>query len=109
MDALLYAILGSLLHNRFVSPLWIPQTDSLSSKGFGREMAAQKQKPVSGPDPDFPKGIQFSIVNSTLLWRKRCSSIMFLGSPPFPKVTISPRSRYDLPPCVSGAGANISS
>ena len=80
MDSLLYAILGSLLRNRFISPLWIRQTDSLSSEGFGREMAAQEQKPVSGPDPDSPEGLQFSIVNSTLLWRKRCPSIMFLVS-----------------------------
>jgi hypothetical protein len=28
MDSLLYAILGSLLRNRFVSPLWIRQTDT---------------------------------------------------------------------------------
>jgi hypothetical protein len=28
MDSLLYAILGFLLHNRFVSPLWIRQTDT---------------------------------------------------------------------------------
>ena len=28
MDFLLYAILGSLLRNRFVSPLWIRQTDT---------------------------------------------------------------------------------
>src|SRR2546423_12182378 len=28
MDSLLYAILGSLLRNRFASPLWIRQTDT---------------------------------------------------------------------------------
>jgi hypothetical protein len=28
MDSLLYAILGFLLRNRFVSPLWIRQTDT---------------------------------------------------------------------------------
>jgi hypothetical protein len=28
MDSLLYAILGSVLRNRFVSPLWIRQTDT---------------------------------------------------------------------------------
>jgi hypothetical protein len=34
MDSLLYAILGSLLRNRFVSPLWIRQCFPASSPSF---------------------------------------------------------------------------